>query len=250
MPLPLLALAGLNLGNSLLSGWLASRQQKEANQAAQEAERRRIALIQAAIAKMGPNARQYAQELKGSDVYRQGLMGLFSGATQVGNTYNRAAGESGVKSGIGAAGGGLANAAYAFQRPGLDATMQQMAEQRAQAQMQAEVGGIGNVPMSYPGSASFNPFSALAGPLAQYTLGRQQADVPQTKITPQASDWASQIPAPSPLMSPVSTQSSLTQQPAGPVGPGSLDPRLAALMQFGYRPGGNRYAPLLGGAFR
>jgi len=177
MPLPLLALAGLNVGNSILGGLWGNSQQNKANEAAQAAERRRIALIRAAIARRGTNAALYAQQQKGGDAYRQGLQSLYAGATQVGNTYNRQAAESGANSGVRAAGAGLSSAAYNFARPGLDLANEESANQKAMAEMNAEIGGIGQVPMSYPQSSSFNPFSAIAGPLAQYTMGQ----IPQAR---------------------------------------------------------------------
>ena len=204
MALPLLALAGLNVGNSILGGLWGASQQKKANEAAQAAEQRRMAMIRAAIARMGPNAQRYLKDLQGSPWYTAGLQSLFGGATQVGNTYNRSAAESGVNSGVRAAGQGLSNAAYAFARPGLDVSAQQLADERARAEMQAEVGGIGSVPMQYPGQTSFNPFAALAGPLAQYSLGQvnQNQNVPVTK---QDAGWAGNIlvPPPSPEQGPV-----------------------------------------------
>jgi hypothetical protein len=177
MPFPLLALAGINAGVAGLGGWWNSRQQKKANEAAQAAERRRIALIQAAIAKRKVNAARYAQDQKGGDTYRQGLQSLYAGATQVGNTYNRQAAESGANNGVRGAGAGLTSAAYNFARPGLDVANEQMAEQKATSEMNAELAGYGQVPLSYPQQTSFNPFSAIAGPLAQYTMGQ----IPQAR---------------------------------------------------------------------
>lgn len=252
MALPLLALAGLNVANAGLGWLMGNSQAKKANEARAAAERRRVALIRAAIARRATNAALYAQNQKGGDTYRQGLQSLYAGATQVGNTYNRAAGESGVKSGLGAAGAGLSSAAYNFARPGLDVANEQLANQQATSEMNAEVGALGGMPMNYPETTNFNPFAAAAGPLAQWSLGQIPSKVPSPSSVPGGPNVGAPYPdnpAGNPSsVSPQQGASNFLMAPGQPQGmdprspwrfgartPSLMDPRLAAMRQWGWR---------------
>lgn len=190
-----LILAAAGLGG--LGSWLTGRSQA---QSAEENYRRYLAMLRYYN---DPNrlksiASGYYQDWLGSPSYLAGQQALYGGAQNVGNQYARSAGESGVRSGVGAVAGGLANSAYGFALPQFLQMGQEQANQMAREWANRGMQGLAGLPQVPSSNMLGETLGAFGGALSQYALYKALNETPGVKVTQQDPGWASRVPSPTP----------------------------------------------------